>query len=99
MRVVLHDVPENRAAADLDHRFWSQLCFFGQTCTQSTGENDDFHLVGSPTADLDHRFWYTSDRRNRAETKTDGRDRRPPDSLAHHEALRASRLQGVFHRA
>ena len=50
MRVVLHDVPEDRTPADLDHRFWLELGLFGQTRTQSTGEDHDLHDVGSPTA-------------------------------------------------
>src|SRR5262249_18714217 len=28
-RIDLHDVPENWTIADLDHRFWSDLGFFG----------------------------------------------------------------------
>src|SRR6266851_10250935 len=38
MRIDLHDVPENRTVADLDHRLGSDLRFFGQPCAKAAGE-------------------------------------------------------------
>src|SRR5690349_4279859 len=43
MRIVLHDVPEDRAATDLDHRLWTQLGFLGEPGTLTAGEDHDFH--------------------------------------------------------
>ena len=41
----LHDVPENRLAADLDHRLGPGGGFFGDAGAESTGEDDGFHWV------------------------------------------------------
>jgi hypothetical protein len=40
MRVNLHDVPDDRAPADLDQRLWTELRFLGDTGAQSAGEYD-----------------------------------------------------------
>ena len=42
-RVELHDVPEDRLAADLDHRLRLQIALFGYPSAQPAGENDDLH--------------------------------------------------------
>src|SRR6185503_4052524 len=42
-RVDLHDVPEDRAAADLDHRLRPQIALLGDPRAEPAGENDDFH--------------------------------------------------------
>jgi len=34
----LHDVPKDRLAADFDHWLGLDACFFGNTCTEPTGE-------------------------------------------------------------
>jgi hypothetical protein len=44
--VVLHDVPEDRPAADFDHRLWPNFGFLGKASAESAGENDGLH--GSP---------------------------------------------------
>ena len=43
--------------------------------------------------------WHPATRRDHGEAQTDGRNRRPADPVAHHEALRALRLQRVHRRA
>ncbi|SCM79274.1 hypothetical protein KL86PLE_90320 [uncultured Pleomorphomonas sp.] len=55
--VELHDVPENRPAADLDHRLGAQMRFLADPRAQSARKNDRFHYVaagsrGSPKASL-----------------------------------------------
>ncbi|MNM82275.1 hypothetical protein D3C81_943020 [compost metagenome] len=45
VRVDLHDVPDDRLAAYLDHRFWPQVGFFADTRTQAAGQNDCFHYL------------------------------------------------------
>src|SRR6185437_8730357 len=45
-RVDFHDVPKNRLAADLDHRFWLDIRFLGEARAQPAGQQDRFH---SPT--------------------------------------------------
>ena len=42
-RVELHDVDENWAAADLDHRLRPQLCLFAEPRTESAGKDDCLH--------------------------------------------------------
>ena len=42
-RVDLHDVPENRMAANLHHGFWDDICLFGKTCAHAACEDKDFH--------------------------------------------------------
>ena len=39
----LHDVPQHRLPADLDHGLGAQIGFFGNPCTQSACEDDCFH--------------------------------------------------------
>src|SRR6476620_407553 len=34
--VDLHDMPENRSAADLDHRLWAQIRFFAKSRAETT---------------------------------------------------------------
>ena len=41
--VVLHDVPEDRAPADLDHRLRAQFGLLGQPRALTAREDDDFH--------------------------------------------------------
>src|SRR5690606_31231282 len=43
VRVVLHDVPDDRHPSDLDHCLWSYLGLFDQPCAVPAGENDDLH--------------------------------------------------------
>ncbi len=40
---VLHDVPQDRFATNLDHWFWSSRGFLLQACAHSTRENDNSH--------------------------------------------------------
>ena len=42
-RVDLHDVPEDRGAADLDHRLRRQVCLLGEARTLAAGEDDRPH--------------------------------------------------------
>ena len=42
-RVDLHDVPEDRLAADLDHRLRLQIALFGDPRAEPAGENDGLH--------------------------------------------------------
>src|ERR1700683_1297890 len=42
----LHDMPKNRAAADLDQRLWPDFGFFGKPAAKTSGQYDhlaDFH--------------------------------------------------------
>src|SRR3979409_2416368 len=41
--VQLHDVPEDRPAADIDHRLWSELGFLGETRAEAPGQDHYFH--------------------------------------------------------
>ena len=41
--VRLHDVPEDRPAADFDHRLGSIFGFFAQTGALAAAQDDDFH--------------------------------------------------------
>jgi hypothetical protein len=41
--VTLHDVPEDGAAADLDHGLRPELRFFSQAGSLSSAEDNDFH--------------------------------------------------------
>jgi hypothetical protein len=43
--VELHDVPEDRPAANLDHRLRPQMCFLGNARSQTASENDGFHRL------------------------------------------------------
>src|SRR5262249_48995102 len=43
MRVVLHDVPQDRPAADLDQRLRSSLRLLGEPAAEAAGEDDDLH--------------------------------------------------------
>ena len=38
-----HDVPEDRLAADLDHRLGPDLGFLGKAGAEAAGQQDDFH--------------------------------------------------------
>ena len=56
-RVVAHDVPEDRLAADLDHRLGDALRLLAHAHTEATAEDHHFHLatpesvtVTSPTS-------------------------------------------------
>jgi len=44
--VTLHDVPENRLAANFHHRLWTEHGFFRQTRTETAGEDHCFHVFG-----------------------------------------------------
>ena len=41
--VALHDVPEQRPAADLDHRLGTKLGLFAHTGALAPAQQDDFH--------------------------------------------------------
>ena len=41
--VELHDMPEDRHAAQIHHGFWFELAFFGDSRSEATGENHNFH--------------------------------------------------------
>src|SRR5437762_11655093 len=41
----LHDVPQNRPAADLNHRLWFQMGLFGYSGPHSTIMNNCLHLL------------------------------------------------------
>src|SRR6185369_16494562 len=43
MGIGLHDVPENGAAADLDHRLGAELGLLAQASPQASAQHDDFH--------------------------------------------------------
>jgi len=40
--VGLHDMPENRLASDLDHRFGPEVCLFGDSSAKPGGKNNCF---------------------------------------------------------
>jgi hypothetical protein len=44
MGVGFHDVPENRATANVNKGFGAELGFFAQPGTLPTTKNDDFHM-------------------------------------------------------
>jgi hypothetical protein len=46
-RVDLHDVPENRPPADLDHRLGPRLGLFTDAGSKPSGEDDCFHDGGT----------------------------------------------------
>lgn len=46
--VDLHDMPENRMAANLHHRFWDDAGLFSKACTHTTCKDEDFHYFLSP---------------------------------------------------
>ena len=43
LRVDLHDVPQDRLAADLDHRLGTHIGFFGKTGSQTTSQQNRLH--------------------------------------------------------
>ncbi len=45
--IIPHHVPEDRATADRDHRFQTELGFFAQACAETAAEDDDFHRIGA----------------------------------------------------
>jgi len=45
--VELENVPENRQAADLNHRLWAKRGFFADSGTETACENNCFHPLGS----------------------------------------------------
>src|SRR5262245_3230465 len=45
--VILHDVPQDRAAADVDHPLGPDVRFLGETCAHSAGKNNDLHRYAS----------------------------------------------------
>jgi hypothetical protein len=45
----VHDVPENRPAADFDHRLWLQHGFFGEARSEATSQNDGLHKTKPST--------------------------------------------------
>ena len=45
VRVLLHDVPENRLAADFDHGLRLELGLFGNSCASATCQQNYFHAV------------------------------------------------------
>src|SRR5258708_36327770 len=49
MRIVAHDVPEQRLTANLDHRLRLNLSLFGQAGSDTARQNDNPHQALSPT--------------------------------------------------
>ena len=45
MGVEFHDVPEDRHAADLDHRLRPRLGLLGDACAAAAGEDDRLHTA------------------------------------------------------
>ena len=45
VREVLHDMPQDWLAADLDHRFRSRFGLLLQPCSHPTSEDDHFHRL------------------------------------------------------
>jgi hypothetical protein len=43
MRVQLHNVPDNRPAADFDQRLGNYGCLFAQPGSMAAGKNDNLH--------------------------------------------------------
>jgi hypothetical protein len=41
--IEFHDVPEDGAAANFDHRLWAEFSFLAQTSTESAAQQDHFH--------------------------------------------------------
>ena len=50
-RVVPHDVPEDRLAADLDHRLRDPLRLLAHPHAEPAAEDDDLHLAPCPSVD------------------------------------------------
>ena len=44
MAVELHDMPEDRHAAQIHHGLWFELAFFGNARSEAAGEDENFHL-------------------------------------------------------
>src|SRR5215471_10836093 len=42
-RIDLHDMPEDRSSANLDHRLWAKLRLFRDPRTKTAGENNRLH--------------------------------------------------------
>jgi hypothetical protein len=42
-RIYVHDVPDNRESADLDHWFGPQMAFLGNASAQAARQDHDFH--------------------------------------------------------
>ena len=47
MAVELHDMPEDRHAAQIHHGLWFELAFFGNARSEAAGENNNFHRISS----------------------------------------------------
>ena len=45
--VELHDMPEDRHAAQIHHGLWFKLAFFGDSCSEAAGKNNNFHRISS----------------------------------------------------
>jgi hypothetical protein len=45
----LHDMPDDRHAADLDHRFWLGVCFLGESRSEAPRKKNCFHHVTPET--------------------------------------------------
>ena len=45
--VELHDVPEDRLAADLDHGLGLEVGFLGEARAETTGKNNGFHKLST----------------------------------------------------
>ena len=45
LRVDLHDVPQDRLAADLDHRLGTNIGFLGKPGSQAAGQQYCAHLI------------------------------------------------------
>src|SRR5881409_3309534 len=51
----LHDVPQNRLAADLNHRLWFEMGLFGYAGPHSTGKNNRLHLLRATLPEIKRR--------------------------------------------
>ena len=43
VRIMLHDMPENRPPANLDHWLWLDMRLLADACAESACQNDYFH--------------------------------------------------------
>jgi hypothetical protein len=47
MAVNLHDVPDDRLAADFDHRLGPHRGFLGNPGSETSGQNNDLHAIAA----------------------------------------------------
>ncbi len=63
--VGLHDVPQDRTAADLDHGLGPEVDLLGYACTQPSRENNRLHFLGRAPLRIYRYVWRIEDRRPR----------------------------------